>query len=236
MAEADAKVLTPATDLAAKAHRLYPGESAAYAKARTALIAEEVELRRMLERVAAHRRALPEAPVVTKDYTFEGPSGTVHLADLFEGHDTLVTYCWMYGPERERPRPMCTQFIGPLAANAADIRQRVGLAVIARSPVVRMQAFAEERGWRNLPLYSDSPEAFGRDHNAWHDDGDWPSYDVFTKDRNGTIRHFWGSELGGTQDPGQDPRGAPEMSPLWNVLDTTPAGRGTDWYPKIDYD
>jgi predicted dithiol-disulfide oxidoreductase (DUF899 family) len=22
---------------------------------------------------------------------------------------------------------------------------------------------------------------------------------------------------------------------LWNVLDTTPEGRGTDWYPKLSY-
>ena len=227
--------LPPATDLAAQAHHPYPGESVAYTKARTSLIAEEVELRRMLERVAAHRRALPEAPVVTKDYSFEGKDGTVHLADLFERHDTLVTYCYMFGPERDRPCPMCTQFVGALAANALDLRQRIGLAVIARSPVARLYDFAKERGWRGLPLFSDTSEAFGRDHNAWHDDGDWPSYDVFTKDKDGTIRHFWSSELGGTQDPGQDPRGAPEMSPLWNVLDTTPGGRGTDWYPKIDY-
>ena len=126
--------LPPATDLAAQAHHPYPGESVAYTKARTALIAEEVELRRMLERVAAHRRALPEAPVVTKDYSFEGKDGTVHLADLFERHDTLVTYCYMFGPERDRPCPMCTQFVGALAANALDLRQRIGLAVIARSP------------------------------------------------------------------------------------------------------
>ena len=36
-------------------------------------------------------------------------------------------------------------------------------------------------------------------------------------------------------DPGQDPRGAPDMAPLWNVLDMTPQGRGSDWYPKVDY-
>ena len=36
-------------------------------------------------------------------------------------------------------------------------------------------------------------------------------------------------------DPGQDPRGAPEMDPLWLLLDTTPEGRGTDWYPKLVY-
>ena len=41
---------------------------------------------------------------------------------------------------------------------------------------------------------------------------------------------------GETADPGQDPRGAPDMTPLWNVLDTTPAGRDPNWYPKVDYD
>jgi predicted dithiol-disulfide oxidoreductase (DUF899 family) len=37
-------------------------------------------------------------------------------------------------------------------------------------------------------------------------------------------------------DPGQDPRGAPDPDPLWIMLDWTPEGRGTDWYPKLDYD
>jgi len=49
------------------------------------------------------------------------------------------------------------------------------------------------------------------------------------------VRHFWGSELGGTADPGQDPRGAPDPTPLWNILDLTPGGRGSDWYPKLAY-
>ena len=40
---------------------------------------------------------------------------------------------------------------------------------------------------------------------------------------------------GKTADPGEDPRGAPDPAPLWNILDLTPAGRGTDWYPKLEY-
>ncbi len=137
MADADPKLFKPATELAEAAHRHYPGESADYATARKALLAEEVELRRHLERVAAQRRALPQAPEITKDYVFDGKGGKATLADLFEGHDTLVTYCYMFGPERERPCPMCTQFVGALAANANDLRQKIGLAVIARSPVAR---------------------------------------------------------------------------------------------------
>ena len=36
-------------------------------------------------------------------------------------------------------------------------------------------------------------------------------------------------------DPGQDPRGAPDVMPLWKLLDMTPEGRGNEWYPKIVY-
>ncbi len=67
------------------------------------------------------------------------------------------------------------------------------------------------------------------------DGSDIPAFNVFTR-RDGTIRHFWSGEMTGeTADPGQDPRGAPDFAPLWNVLDTTPEGRGVDWYPKLDY-
>ena len=51
--------LKPATELAAKASKPYPNESDEYRRARTALLAEEIELRRQIQRVAAQRRALP---------------------------------------------------------------------------------------------------------------------------------------------------------------------------------
>ncbi|QNA86030.1 DUF899 domain-containing protein [Sphingomonas sp. So64.6b] len=223
-------------ELAAKSNYRFPGESAEYRVARSALLAEEIELRRQIERVAEHRRQLPPGRDVTIDYPFEGENGPVHFADLFQGHDSLVVYSFMFGPERERPCPMCTAFLGPLAANAADILQRVGLAVVARAPIERLVAFKQERGWRNLPLYTDTTEQFGKDYLSWTEQGDNPGYNVFTR-QGGTIRHFWGGEMSGeTADPGQDPRGAPDLTPLWNVLDTTPEGRGSDWYPSLDYD
>jgi hypothetical protein len=43
---------TSATELAAKNEIRYPNESAAYRKARQELLAEEIELRRHIERVA----------------------------------------------------------------------------------------------------------------------------------------------------------------------------------------
>ena len=229
--------LIPAATLAQKNTTRFPGESAEYRRARQALLAEEIELRRHIERVAEQRRALPPGGEVPKNYQFIAEGGrTVTLADLFGGKQSLVVYSYMFGPQRERPCPMCTSLLGAWNGEARDIQQRVGLAVIARSPIEKLVAFKKERGWRDLPLYSDPSGEFSRDYHAIAPDGsDIPGLNVFTK-RDGKIRHFWSGEMGFEQaDPGQDPRGAPDLMPIWTVLDSVPEGRGTDWYPKLDY-
>jgi predicted dithiol-disulfide oxidoreductase (DUF899 family) len=227
--------LKPASEIARAAPTRIPNESAAYRAARTALLGEEIELRRHIERVAAQRRALPRGAAITGDYRFEGEEGAVDFAGLFGDKPTLVIYSYMFGPQRERPCPMCTNLLGAWEGNAADIGQRVSLAVVARSPIERLVAWKKERGWRNLRLYSDLNGAYSRDFRAIAADGtDEPALNVFTR-RDGAVRHFWSDELSGTSDPGQDPRGAPDPSPLWMVLDMTPEGRDPHWYPKLDY-
>lgn len=228
--------LTPALQLAQGAGVSIPNESAAYRAARTALLAEEIELRRHIERVAAQRRALPPGGQVTGEYRFEGEDGPTDLAGLFGDKQTLVAYSYMFGPQRERPCPMCTNLLGAWEGNAADIGQRVSLVVIARSPIERLVAWKRERGWRNLRLYTDLNGAYSRDYFGLLPDGsEIPALNVFTR-RDGLLRHFWSGEMtGSTADPGQDPRGAPDPAPLWMVLDMTPEGRGTDWYPELDY-
>lgn len=225
----------PALELAKKASKPYPNDSPAYREARTALLAEEIELRRHLERVAAQRRALPLGGEA-KGYSFHDEKGqTIGLAEMFGPHDTLVTYAWMFGPKRKNACPMCTSFLGALDVPSVDIGQRVAFGVIGRSPVARQLAFARERGWRNLKFFESIGDDFARDYRAMDEKGDeWPALDVWVK-RDGKVFHFWGSELGGTADEGEDPRGAPDPTPLWNILDLTPAGRGTDWYPKLSY-
>ena len=157
------------------------------------------------------------------------------MSDLFGTHDTLVTYQWMYGPERKRPCPMCTALVGSLDIPARDISQRVAIAIVGRSPVARQLAFARERGWRNLRFFSTIGDDFSRDYRALAEDGsEWSALDVWTW-QGGVIRHFWGEELAETSDPQQDPRGAPDLAPLWNVLDLTPGGRAVDWRPRLDY-
>jgi predicted dithiol-disulfide oxidoreductase (DUF899 family) len=226
----------PAAELARKSPVHFPNESAQYRAARTALLAEEIELRRHLERVAAQRRALPPGGEVIGDYRFQGERGLVSFADLFGDKQTLAVYSYMFGPERARPCPMCTNMLGALEGNGADVAQRIALAIVARSPIEKLVAWKRERGWKTLALYTDLNENYSRDYHGISPEGDdIPGFNIFTR-RDGVIRHFWSGEMTGeTADPGQDPRGAPDLAPLWNVLDMTPEGRAADWYPKLDY-
>lgn len=232
----NAPSLVPASELAKRNRYRYPNESEAYRAARQALFVEEIELRRQIERVAALRRTLPPGGEVSGDYRFEGEEGPLDFAGLFGGKQTLVVYSFMFGPQRARPCPMCTSLLSAWDGEARDLGQRVALAVVARSPLERLLEFKRERGWRHLRLYADLNERYSRDYYGIDKNGgDDTAFNVFTR-RDGRIRHFWGGEMDSeTADPGQDPRGAPDLMPIWTILDATPEGRGSDWYPKLDY-
>ena len=227
-------LLKSATELAWANTTRFPNESEAYRHARNALLAEEIELRRHIERVAALRRKLPQGGEVKKTYRFVGEQGPKTLADLLGNKQALVIYSYMFGPQRERPCPMCTSFMAALDNKVDDIEQRVALAMVARSPLDRLVAAKQARGWRKLKVFSDLSGDYTRDY-VTREDADVPGYNVFMR-RDGSLRHFWAAEMGpATADPGQDPRGAPDLDPLWTILDTTPEGRGADWYPKLSY-
>ena len=226
---------TPAIDLANQNGVRFPNESGPYREARDALLAEEIELRRHIEHVAEQRRALPPGGTVPMDYAFVGESGPARFSELFGDKQTLAVYSYMYGPNREQPCPMCTSLMAAWDGEALDVEQRIALVMVARSPIERLLAAKKQRGWRHLRLYADVVGDFTRDYVS-ADDADMPAFNVFTR-RDGKIRHFWSGEMGGsTADPGQDPRGAPDLMPLWTILDCTPEGRGSDWYPSLSYD
>ena len=230
----DPQTLLPATKLVATNTAHFPNESAAYRAARNALLVEEIELRRHVEHVAAQRRALPQGGDIPQDFEFVSEIGPVHLSSLFGDKDTLMVYSMMFGAERKGPCPSCTSFLSSWNGTAFNLRERTAIVVTARSPIERLVEYKKQRGFVYLPFVSDASGDYTRTYvNA--EDADVPGFSVFTR-RNGRVYHFYSGELSGAMaDPGQDPRGAPDLDPLWLMLDVTPEGRGTDWYPKLNY-
>jgi predicted dithiol-disulfide oxidoreductase (DUF899 family) len=230
----NSKTLVPAEQLAATNQAHYPNESAEYRAARNALLAEEIELRRHLECVAEQRRALPLGGQIAMDYELISETGPVRFSSLFGDKKTLMVYSMMYGPQRKGPCPSCTSFLSAWNGVAFNLRERIAIVVTARSPVERLIEYKQKRGFAYLPFVSDSSGEYTRTYvNA--DDADMPGFSLFTR-QDGAVHHFYSGEMSmAMADPGEDPRGAPDLDPLWQILDLTPEGRGTNWYPKLEY-
>ena len=220
----------------------FPGESESYRAARNELLDAEIELRRNIEAVAAKRRDLPLGGKVQQDYVFEeATSGSaerkVRLSELFaDDKDTLVVYSFMYGPKMAQPCVSCTSILDALDGEAPHVRQRLNLAVAAKSPISRVMEFAMGRGWRNLRLLSSAGNGYNQDYHAESPEGDQlPALNVFVR-RDGVIHPFYNTELFYAPcEPGQDGRHVDLIWPLWNLFDLTPEGRGEKWYPRLSY-
>jgi predicted dithiol-disulfide oxidoreductase (DUF899 family) len=107
----------------------FPGESARYRTARNRLLAAETGLRRQVEQVARMRRKLPLGGEVLGDYVFDESGGQVKLSELFRDNlDTLLIYSYMFGPQMQKPCPMCTSFLDSVEGAATHLAQRANLA------------------------------------------------------------------------------------------------------------
>ena len=116
------------------------------------------------------------------------------------------------------------------------MNQRTNFFAVAKSPIQRIRAVARERGWQHLRVLSSDGNSYNLDYHAEDEKGEQrPALNVFTR-RNGKIHHTYNTELMFTSgEPGQDPRHVDLIWPIWNLLDFTPEGRGTDWRPKLRY-
>ena len=159
----DNTILIPAAELAARNKARVPNESPEYRQARNALLAEEIELRRHIERVAAlRRRPSSRRRNPLKAMPSKAHDGAVRISQLLGDKDTLVIYSMMFGPQRERACPMCTAMLTSWEGMARNLRDRVALVVTARSPIKRLLDLKEERGWKNLQIYSDTKGDYTR--------------------------------------------------------------------------
>jgi predicted dithiol-disulfide oxidoreductase (DUF899 family) len=161
----------------------------------------------------------------------------VKLSELFrDGLDTLLLYSYMFGPQAKQPCPMCTSFLDSLEGAAKHVTQRANLAVAAKSPIGRIQQVAESRGWKRLRLLSSADNNYNRDYYGENPEGgQLPMMNVFTR-RKGKIYHTYATELQFLPpEKAQNQRHIDMLWPLWNLLDLTPEGRGTSWFPSLKY-
>ena len=220
-----------------------PNESAEYLASREELRQAEIELMRQRERVAELRRRLPKG-VTVQDYEFlEGPASLadgdepvtrVRLSDLFTAPDrSLVIYHLMFGKKQTKPCPMCTAWLDAFNGVAHHLAQNVDLAIVAAADPSPLRAHARNRGWDKLRLLSAGESTFKSDLGSEDRDGGQDStISVFTRENDGTVRHFYSCHP--WLDADIKERGIDELNPIWNILDLTPQGRGT-FYTSLDY-
>jgi predicted dithiol-disulfide oxidoreductase (DUF899 family) len=208
---------------------LMPGANEAYKVARARLREAEIDLRDRIEAVAKMRRELPPGPVVP-DYEFLENGERLRLSQLFEGDKPyLILYHLMYWPKDDEFCPMCSLWIDGCNAVAPHVTQRANFVIASRAPVDKLLAWGAHRGWYRLRLLSDDGPGFARDIDAEDAEGNPDStIVVFAKDGD-RVRHVY------TAHPMLEDRerGIDLLSPVWNLFDLLPSGRG-DWYGSND--
>jgi len=224
-------------------HTNLPNESAEYLSKREELRLAEIELMRQRERAADLRRDLPKGATI-QDYVFdEGPrdlqagdtpTRAVRLSELFTGPNrSLVIYHFMYGKKQTKPCPMCTMWIDGLNGVAHHLAQNLDFAIVAAADLPTLRKYARNRGWDRLRLLSAGTNTFKYDLGSEDREGEQDStISVFTRDHDGTLRHFYSAHPSMAHDIQQ--RGIDLLTPVYNVLDLTPQGRG-DWYAGLGY-
>jgi predicted dithiol-disulfide oxidoreductase (DUF899 family) len=226
----------------------FPNESQAYREARDALAQREAELVRQMEAVTAQRRSLPPGGEIPEDYVFDrigdgGAVTTVRMSELFGDSDTLMLYHPMFPrtcedarpiptsgifaelPADEAPCPSCTALTDMWDGMFAQLDGLGGkLAIIAKSPIEDIAAFAQERGWRHIEVLSAANCTFRIDYGGDNAEGrPSPLLTIFKRWPDGTIRLHWAGEHGFArieqQESEQDPERHAVVEPLWALYD-----------------
>ena len=138
----------------------------------------------------------------------------------------------------ERSDDLAASILDSLDGAARHLARRINLAVVAKSDPGRIRNFARERGWRYLRLLSSRNNSYNRDYHAESPEGEqMPILNVFVRDGD-RVRHTWASELMyAPRDEGEEARHVDSIWPIWNVLDVTPEGRGSESnFPAHHYD
>jgi predicted dithiol-disulfide oxidoreductase (DUF899 family) len=120
---------------------------AAWLEARNALLIKEKAMTRQLDALRAERRQLPWVKV-DKPYVFNGPDGSLALADLFQGRSQLAVYHFMLTPGSDHICPGCSFTSDHIDTARRHFEQAdLSFAAISRAPLAQIGPVKERMGW-----------------------------------------------------------------------------------------
>ena len=182
-------------------------------QARDELLKAEKEATRTLDALAARRRRLPMVKFAN-GYTFDTPTGTKTLLDLFEGRGQLVVYQFMdNGPDHYCPG--CTGFTNnvPSAGLTRLAESGVTWVTVSNMPLAQIEAYKARMGW-TVPFVSSRGTSFADDCGA----GGGFMLSVFLRDGEDVYRTY-----------GTTSRGVDRLVFVNSILDLAPYGRQEEW-------
>jgi predicted dithiol-disulfide oxidoreductase (DUF899 family) len=132
---------------------------------RRQLLANEKELTRLRDKIAAQRQTLPWVKV-EKSYVFDGPDGEISLAELFDGRSQLFVKHFMMGPGAAHQCVGCSLEVDHLDGLLEHLQNHdVTYAAVARAPISEIEAVRKRMGWR-FPWVSSYHSDFNYDFNV----------------------------------------------------------------------
>lgn len=187
-------------------------------------IDKEKAFTRARDELNAQRRRLPMVKI-DKDYSFDGPSGTVSLRELFDGRRQLIVYHFMFGPDWKAGCDGCSWVVDAMTHPAHLNARDTSIVLISRAPLEKLQKYQQRMGWRHPSWYSSHGSDFNLDMGATAADPDNPArmseihgVSVFLRNGDDIYRTYFNGA-----------RGVEYLGSLWTYLDLTPYGRQENW-------
>jgi predicted dithiol-disulfide oxidoreductase (DUF899 family) len=215
----------------ATSHRVASREE--WLRERIALLAEEKELTRRHDALASKVRDLPWVKV-EKTYTFDGPEGSISLAELFRTKSQLIVYHFMFDPTWSQGCKSCSFIADHYNGIVVHLAHRdIAFVTVSKAPIEKIEEFRTRMGW-TFPWVSGATNNFGHDFgvsftNEELADGktlynfnrkpypirENPGLSVFAKDGRGNVYHTYSTYA----------RGLENFLTAYQYIDITPKGR-----------
>jgi predicted dithiol-disulfide oxidoreductase (DUF899 family) len=201
--------------------------------ARKQLLIREKEFTQLRDELSQQRRDLPWE-VVAKEYWFEGPTGKLALAELFNRRSQLIVYHFMFAPDWDEGCPSCSFWADNFNGIDIHLKHRdVSFVAVSRAPWQKLAAYRQRMGW-TFDWFSSFGTEFNHDYGASFTPEEltngkayynytWQKppgpevvgISVFYKEIDGTLFHSYSCYA----------RGVDMMNGAYNYIDLTPKGR-----------